>query len=94
MKIAQIVKGGKVEGGKLHYRFNPNSMSGRLTSQFVKDNERFYQLLKEHKIVPKSLEKVAFLKGYYILGAMNWKISKQLKAFWYLVKWSWVKIGC
>ena len=86
LQVAQFAKGIRIEEGKLQYRFNPNSMSGRLTPQYVEDNERFYQLLNDNKLIPKHLEKAALLKGYYILGAMNWKISKLFKALKYFIK--------
>jgi glycosyltransferase involved in cell wall biosynthesis len=92
LQIAQFAKGIRIKEGKLRYRFNPNSMSGRLTPFYVKDNERFYQLLEDNKLIPKSLENAALLKGYYILGAMNWKIGRWLKAGKFFIKWSLVKI--
>jgi teichuronic acid biosynthesis glycosyltransferase TuaG len=87
LQIAQFATGSRVEGGNLRYRFNPNSMSGRLTPQYLEDNERFYQLLKDNKLIPNYIEKDALLKGYYILGAMNWKMGRWLKSISYLVKW-------
>lgn len=92
LQIAQFAKGSRVEGGNLRYRFNPNSMSGRLTPFYVEDNERFYQLLEVNKLIPKCLANAARLKGYYILGAMNWKIGRWLKGVKFLIKWSWINI--
>jgi glycosyltransferase involved in cell wall biosynthesis len=89
LQIAQLSKGKRIEEAKLKYRFESTNFSAQLTPRYVEDNELYYRLLETHKLIPKQIENLAKQKGYYILGAMNFKVSRPFRAFKYLVKWCW-----
>lgn len=59
----------------LLYRISEKSMSNLLTSKLVDDNVRFYELLLENKLIPRSLKKQALLNGYYSIAASYFKIN-------------------
>jgi glycosyltransferase involved in cell wall biosynthesis len=89
LQIAQLSKGKRIEEAKLKYRFESTNFSAQLTPRYVEDNELYYTLLETHKLIPKQIANLAKQKGNYILGAMNFKISRPYQAFKYVVKWCW-----
>lgn len=70
----------------LYYRLSAGSMSNTLTQNLVNDNERFYNELQRHKLIPKDLTRRALSKGYYMLSGAFWKISVKNKAIKYAYK--------
>lgn len=70
----------------LHYRVFDQSMSNHLTYSLVRDNERYYKILKKSNLLPKEIRKKCIFLGYFILFGSYWKLGKVGKAIEYGIK--------
>ncbi|MDP2388227.1 MAG: glycosyltransferase family A protein [Bacteroidota bacterium] len=64
----------------LHYRVNNKSMSNLLNLSLVRDNEEYYNLLKNTSLIPQRIRNISLFLGNYILFGANWKIGKKVRA--------------
>lgn len=65
----------------LRYRVSDTSMSGTLNRGLVDDNETYYKLLLNNRMIPAEIKNKTLFLGSYILFASYWKIKMPLKAF-------------
>lgn len=88
--ILQCAHFGKTEcnisAGLLLYRVSSNSMSHSLTQKLVDDNEKYYQEIISHGLIPPPIHRKSMLAGYIILGGAYRKTGKISKAFFYTLK--------
>jgi len=70
----------------LHYRVFDQSMSNRMTYGLVRDNERYYKILKKSQFLPNEIRKKCIFLGYFILFGSYWKVGKYVKAIEYGIK--------
>jgi glycosyltransferase involved in cell wall biosynthesis len=80
MQINAVTKGKRVEGGRLKYRVNEESMS-TLSLKWAVDNEIFYNILVSENLIPRTIYRQATLKNYVILGKSYAKIGAYGRAF-------------
>lgn len=70
----------------LHYRVTRNSMSNNMSINLVRDNEKYYKLLKENYLIPKEIKNNSLFLGDYILFGSYWKTGIKLKSLKFAVK--------
>lgn len=76
IELSKYTKGGYIsEGGFLHYRVHPESMSNKLSIDLIRDNLRYLYELKKKNYVPSYLKKGFYFKINYILAGSNYKLG-------------------
>lgn len=88
LQLSRVTKGISIESekGRLLYRVNEQSMSHKVGSSLILDNEQFYAELKNHDIVP-SRHRAKFKTVYfYSLAGGFFKINYFRKFIIYLTK--------
>jgi teichuronic acid biosynthesis glycosyltransferase TuaG len=80
MQVAAVTQGERVEGGHLKYRVREGSMSA-LTEKWLADNEKFYTLLKQLKLIPPKIATEVSFKKNNIFARVNWRLNRKRQAF-------------
>ncbi|MBI3519556.1 MAG: glycosyltransferase family 2 protein [Bacteroidetes bacterium] len=68
---------------KLYYRVAKNSMSHKLTSALVYDNESFYRELIKSDLIPWEIKNKSLFLADFILFASFWKVGEKGKSLKY-----------
>jgi len=84
LELNEFSKGEYFHGSPLLYWARSDSMSNRLTSALISDNEQFYYLLQMNNFIPKKLKREAHFYKYSILAFSHLKIKK-IKGLQYLL---------
>lgn len=68
LQLNTVCKGGLINDGTLFYRITPDSMSNKLSTQLIIDNEKFLFYVRKRALMPPELRRVFLYKINYILG--------------------------
>jgi teichuronic acid biosynthesis glycosyltransferase TuaG len=68
IELVRNTKGALIQEAPLLYRINPNSMSNKLSSKLILDNENYFVELKKHDLIPSTVKDEFIFKIQYILG--------------------------
>lgn len=74
LELNLFSKCGYVPDAPLWYRYHTNSMSAKLSSKLIKDNELYYKLIELNGLYNKDYKRNYTINKYYILGLSYLKI--------------------
>lgn len=74
LELNLFSKCGYVSDAPLWYRYHTNSMSAKLSSKLIKDNELFYKLIEINGLYNREYRRHYTINKYYVLGLSYLKI--------------------
>lgn len=83
LEIANKTKGVFVSQSPLYYRVHPKSMSQLFTLKLVNDNEEFFKIITEKKLIPETIKDKVNIIHAYILGTSYLKLKSKKLLKWY-----------
>jgi glycosyltransferase involved in cell wall biosynthesis len=83
LEVASIAHGVFVSQSPLYYRVHAKSMSKMFTPKLVKDNELFFKIITEKKLIPKNIKYKTNIIHAYILGTSYLKLKNLKGLKWY-----------